>query len=112
MNKLVRALQCLTAMAGIGRSVSIVAYVAIDITNSLFPYCLHGMTWVHCIKSCLLYLPKRKSAADAGPSQPKAKVPRVQVAEGGQGAGALESRATGVRMSELQAGKAPVARMW
>ena len=50
--------------------------------------------------------------ADAGPSQPKAKVPRVQVAEGRQRAGALESRATGMRMSEVQTGKAPVARMW
>ncbi|EAT80268.1 hypothetical protein SNOG_12455 [Parastagonospora nodorum SN15] len=51
-------------------------------------------------------------AEGVGPSQPKAKVPRVQVAEGGQRAEPLEPKATGARTSEVQAWKAPVARLW
>ena len=51
-------------------------------------------------------------AESVGSSQTKAKIPRVQGAEDGQGAGALDSIATGARMSEVQAEKALVARMW
>ncbi|KAF2786344.1 hypothetical protein K505DRAFT_380340 [Melanomma pulvis-pyrius CBS 109.77] len=52
------------------------------------------------------------NAEGVGPSQPKAKIPRVQAAEGGQRAKPLEPKATGARTSEVQAWKALVARMW
>jgi hypothetical protein len=51
-------------------------------------------------------------AEGVGSSQPKIKVPRVQVAQGRQRTNTLEPKTAGARMSEVQAWKAPVARMW
>lgn len=58
---------------------------------------------------------KRKSATEgADASEPKAKIARIsntQIAEGDQGARALPN-AIGARISNVQAWKALVARMW